>query len=188
MRRLLSATALVLLPSLLSAQSLREQTRSQGASEPMNIISVNPFLPLFGWFQGEFERKLQSNLSFAVGASYVKWDNNRYGNVDAKLRLYPQERALDGLGLAASLGLGFVTPRARTECDFMGTNCTTSPEKQTVTPSFAIEAHYQFLLGQNKRTAVGAGFGAKRYFASERDLGGDSQVRPTGRLTIGYAF
>ena len=115
-------------------------------------------------------------------------DSNKYGNVDAKLRLYPQERALEGLGLAASLGLGFVTPRSRTQCDFLGENCTNTPSERTVTPSFAIEAHYQFLLGSNKRTAVGAGFGAKRYFASQTDLGGDSQVRPTGRLTIGYAF
>ncbi len=188
MRRLLSATALALIPSLLSAQSLSEQTRAQDAGAPTRIIAVNPFLPLFGLFQGEFERRLQSNLSVALGASYTEWDNDKYGNVDAKLRLYPQERGLEGLGLAASLGLGFVNRRAYDECESLNPSCSRVPAKNVVAPAFAIESQYQWLLGSSRKTAVAAGFGVKRYFASEQDLGGDSRVRPTGRLTIGYAF
>jgi hypothetical protein len=66
------------------------------AQGPTRIISVNPFLPLAGSFQGEFESYL------APGDN----DDDRFANADVKLRLYPSERALQGLGIAAGVGVG----------------------------------------------------------------------------------
>lgn len=55
----------------LSAQaqfSLRDQTGD--AVTPRQVISVNPFLPLFGRFQGEYERRFRENVSVAIAGSY----------------------------------------------------------------------------------------------------------------------
>jgi hypothetical protein len=70
----------------LSAQaqySLRDQTGD--AVTPQQVISVNPFLPLFGRFQGEYERRFRDNVSVAIAGSYTSFDDD-YTNIDAKLR------------------------------------------------------------------------------------------------------
>lgn len=185
------AAPLVALPTTAAAQTLRDQTRQIAgtASAPQQIISVNPFLPLFGYFQGEFERRINANASFAVAASHTEWDNDVYTNVDVKLRLYPQEKGLSGLGLASSLGYANIRRQAFETCD-PGAQpvCTTNPQKNIGAPAFAVEGQYQWLLGSRKATAVTVGGGVKRYFVDEDDFQGRSRVRPTGRLTIGYAF
>jgi hypothetical protein len=180
----LSATAL-------SAQgSLREQTTAVRGTSPSRIISVNPFMPLAGYFQGEYEQKLQDNISVAVSASSAKFDNRRYLNADVKLRMYPQDRGLEGLGLAAGIGLG----NARQDDSFLP--CTPVPSctplvdrgRYITRPSFSVESHYQWMFGRSRATAVAVGGGLKRYFISDDEARGIGRLVPTGRLTIGWAF
>ncbi len=186
------ATSFVALPSAASAQTLRDQTRQLDAvlRTPQQIISVNPFLPLFGFFQGEYERRINPNASFAIAASHTEWDNDVYTNVDVKLRLYPQEKGLSGLGLASSLGYANIRREGFENCTFTEVDfvCSTEPRKNIGAPAFAVEGQYQWLLGTKKATAVALGFGVKRYFVDKADFQDRSRVLPTGRLTIGYAF
>lgn len=184
-----SVALLTLSATVLPAQgSLREQTAGLAGGVPQHILSINPFLPLAGYFQGEYERRVQGNVSVAVGASYVPWNRDIF-NADVKLRLYPQERALEGLGFAAGLGFG------RTRQDFDSeecvlVECVTPPpaERMISAPTFSIELHHQWLLGASRSTAVTIGGGAKRYFISDADAVNITRVLPTGRLTIGWAF
>lgn len=168
--------------------SLREQTREVAGGPRQHIVAVNPFLPLAGYFQGEYERRVRNNLSLAVGASYVPW-NRDILNADVKLRLYPQDRALEGLGIAAGLGVGRMQQDdeygacAPIDCVppiFKG--------KMITAPAFSIEGQYQWLLGASRSTAVSVGGGLKRYFIADQDTRGLVRVVPTGRLTIGWAF
>ena len=169
------------------AQTLREQTHT--ATPSTHILSVNPFLPLFGYFQGEYERRLQDNLSLAVAGSYVRYDEY-YTNLDVKLRLYPQDRALDGFGIAAGLGIGSAKPDGDFVSGCSGLfECVERPARRVNAPTFSVEAQYQWLLGRTRRTAVSFGGGAKRYFFSDDDLQGRlERVLPTARFTIGYVF
>lgn len=167
----------------LRAQSLSAQT---GVSTgPAHVISLNPFLPILGYFQGEYERAVQDNLSIAVAGSYVRFDDY-YTNVDLKARLYPMEKGLQGVGLAAGVGYGVVRRRNDYYCD--PTITCNDPGRSESAPTFAVEAHYQWLLGGRKSTALAVGGGVKRYFISERDAAGIERILPTLRLTIGYAF
>jgi hypothetical protein len=145
-------------------------------------------MPLLGWFQGEYEKRIQDNLSFALAGSYLEFDNDHYTNVDAKLRLYPEERGIQGLGLAAGLGVGSID-RNDSYCESYtiegeGINC----RKTESSPSFSVEGQYQWLLGNKRSTAVTIGGGVKRYFVSDRNDGGINRIMPTLRLTVGYAF
>jgi len=181
-------------PVALSAQSLREQTRRVDlAPLPEQIISVNPFLPLFGNFQGEYERRINTNLTFGAAGSHVDFGDSRYTNLDAKLRLYPQEFAPMGLGLASSIGFATANGTRVSDCSvividpLLGNSCATT--KRTITtPTFAVEGQYQWLLGAQRATAITVGFGVKRYFMSDDAARDFNRVLPTGRLTIGYAF
>jgi len=68
--------------------------------------------------------------------------------------------------------------------------CNPIPRKTLTAPTFSIEAHYQWLLGARRSTAVIVGGGMKHYYFDEQDIEGRgvSRLLPTGRLTIGYAF
>ena len=192
-RRLVAAVGVTggaaLLPAAASAdaQTLREQTRT--ATPSTHILSVNPFLPLFGYFQGEYERRLQDNLSLAVAGSYVRYDEY-YTNLDVKLRLYPQDRALDGFGIAAGLGVGSAKPDGDFVSDCSNNfECVERAARRVTAPTFSVEAQYQWLLGRTRRTAVSVGGGAKRYFFSDDDLQDRiERVLPSARFTIGYVF
>jgi hypothetical protein len=183
--------AVALAFTLLGATPLTASLAAQGAPAaelPGRIVSVNPFLPLFGFFQGEFESRVNKALTFAVASSYTEWNSDRTLNLDAKVRWYGQERAPNGLGMAASLGVGRVDRDASISCDYAPVMpiCTTRERGALTVPAFAVEGQYQWLLGSRRNTAVSVGFGVKRYFASETEM--DGNVRPMGRLTIGYAF
>lgn len=178
MRRLIAPWVLGLLVAHAS-------TVSAQAARPGTVISVNPFLPLAGYFQGEVERRTRDNLAFAVGVSHVEYDE-RTTNVDAKLRFYPQEKAPYGLGLAAGVGVGYLRESVYAEAACLAIGCPTPGRiiNTATAPAISMEITYQWLLGRKQNTAVGFGFGAKRYFA-DRSF---PEFVPTGRLTIGWAF
>ena len=194
MRPIFSLTALsslaLLIAAPLAAQSLRQQTGRDRADAPTQIISTNPFLPFWGNVQGEYERRLNARVSVAMAGSLMKFRDNQVDKViDAKLRFYPRQRALEGLGIAVSVGLGFIrrdlsyyacAPLPGVDCEF--------PKGNLTAPTFATEVGYQWLLGPGQRIAMTTSGGVKRYVASVVDMAGDSRTRPMGRLSIGYAF
>ncbi len=171
----------------LAAQSLREQTRALSTRTPTHIISVNPFLPLFGYFQAEYEQRVAPQASIAVSGSHTRLEH-LYTSVDVKLRLYPQERPLEKLGISAGLGYGRVQRQEFVTCDPSAPPSCNDLNAAVSAPTFAVEAQYQWLLGARRYTAVAIGGGAKRFYLSEERAIGLSRVTPTLRLTIGYAF
>lgn len=171
----------------LAAQSLREQTRALSPTTPTHIISVNPFLPLFGYFQAEYEHRVAPQASIAVSGAHTKLEH-LYTSVDVKLRLYPQERALEKFGISAGLGYGRVKRAEPVYCDSSAPTSCDDLNASASAPTFAVEAQYQWLLGARRYTAVAIGGGAKRFYLSDERAIGISRVTPTLRLTIGYAF
>lgn len=166
---------------------------AQAQSAPRNVVSVNPVLPLAGSFQGEFERKVRDNLSVAVSGSYIDFDDDgtRYSNADIKLRLYPNDKALQGFAIASGIGVGSQSEIEYFACPAVYPGIPCNNKRRRVTgPTFSVEMQYQWLLGSQRRTAVTVGGGAKRYFIDDSPQGYEvfEQFMPTLRLTIGYAF
>jgi hypothetical protein len=179
--------------SLATAAALCPLGVAQAQSAPTRILSINPFLPLTGSFQGEFETKVRDNLSVAVSGSYIAFDEDeeRFTNADVKLRLYPSEKALQGFGFAAGVGVGSQSEIQYDYCPaiFPGGECN-NRRRSATGPTFSVEMQYQWLLGSKRNTAVTVGGGAKRYFIDDSPNGYDiyQEFMPTLRLTIGYAF
>lgn len=184
---ILLLAALAVTASGASAQTLAQQTRRVGGTidGPSHIISANPFLPLLGYFAGEYEQRLTPVVSFAISGSHVKPDRSRYTNIDAKARLYPSETALSGFNIAASMGVSRIDATDGGICA-VDTVCPLA--KPFTTGSFAIEVGYQLLLGPSQVTAVTVGGGAKRFLGGDSKFDGVERVIPTLRLSIGYAF
>lgn len=177
-----------------SAQTLAQQTRVVGSDDrPSHIISANPFLPLFGYFAGEFEQRISPSVALALAGSHTRFDRTRYTNLEAKARLYPSETALRGFNIAASLGIARIGRVDEFgDCvllvPFEGSSSCGAQLKPFTTGSFAIEVGYQWLLGPSRVTAVTLGGGAKRYLGSDAKFDQINRVIPTARLSIGYAF
>ena len=176
------------------AQTLAQQTRVVGSNDrPSHIISANPFLPLFGYFAGEFEQRISPSVALALAGSHSRFDRTRYTNLDAKARLYPSETALRGFNIAASLGIARIGRVDEFgDCvlilPFEGSSPCAGLPKPFTAGSFAIEVGYQWLLGPSRVTAVTLGGGAKRSLGSDAKFVDINRVIPTARLSIGYAF
>lgn len=172
---------------LLSAATVQAQTAG-----PSRIISINPFLPLTGSFQGEFETRIRDNLALAISGSSLDLgdDSNRYTNADIKLRLYPSERALEGFGIAAGLGIGRQSKVEEVACIALSTVDCRNWRASVTGPAFSVEMQYQWLLGRSRNTAITVGGGAKRYYIDDSPNGFEffESYVPTLRLTVGYAF
>lgn len=170
-------------------------TAADAQDTPRRIIAVNPFLPLAGYVQGEYEQRVRDNLSLAVSGAHMRLDD-LYTSADFKLRFYPSGRALQGFGLSVGLGVG------RVENDDVFFDCLTlAPGGSDVCPAqrgetatgatASVEAQYQWLLGTKRSTAVTIGAGAKRFYIDDRNAFGYDLYQefvPTLRLTVGYAF
>jgi hypothetical protein len=191
--RLLVSTLLIsaLTARVASAQSLATQTRALSRDGGhSHIIFVNPFLPLLGYFAGEYEQRLSPALSLSVAGSQIKPDHVRYSNLDAKFKLFPSEQALWGFNVAASVGVARLEDTDSTyycvSALFSNSECPT--QKPFVAPTFAVETGFQWLLGPGRTTAIAVSGGAKRYLGSESKYDNITRVLPTLRLEIGYAW
>lgn len=182
----LAGVALPLIATTAPAQSLEQQTVMREG--PLNVISANPFLPLFGYFSGEYERSVTNAISVTLATSHIKPVNEvTYTNFDLKVRMYPAERGLEGFNFAASLGTARIKDgEGRFDCATPELGCPIRPAFNA--GAFAIELGYQWLLGPSKVMAVSIGGGAKRYIGSSDNFQSIERVLPTLRLNVGYAF
>jgi hypothetical protein len=188
-RALVGTALLATVATLAGAQAPGQPAGVFAPVGPSRIISTNPFLPLFGYFSAEYEQRIKANVAFAIAGSSTEFDH-RITHLDAKVRLYPNDRALQGFSLATSLGIAWIR-RDDDFCDFL-TDCIFEPGEQVqqrdrkiTTPTFAIEGAYQWLLGRSRSTALVAGFGAKRYLGGSRaDVAGAAHGTPLHRLRV----
>ena len=156
-----SPARLALLCVLLSAPTTAS---AQSAGGPTQSINGNPFGLLLGWFNAEYERKVNDSVAVVVGGSYRDDDDDAYSNGDVMVRYFPQQRALRGFYVGTKVGLTR-TERARTRF------------------GIGIDAGYQWTLGPDGRFYLATGFGLKRL------LGKAPNLVPTIRIVnVGIAF
>lgn len=173
-RAALVALSLVFLPAVLPAQSADYR-------EPANVVSINPLGIVLGWFSAEWEGRLNNTVTGGLQGSFVDIDDDRYVSVDGTLRLYPGS-ALEGF--AVGFTGGYTNAREENgDCDPIGCRDTEGDAL-----GFGVSLDYQWLLGFDRRFAVGLGLGAKRLYWLSGDFDEGSSVLPTARLSVGYAF
>ena len=188
----IAAFAIVFASISTSAIAQPKRTVVLSNDGPTHVITVNPFFLLAGWVSAEYEQRVNSSIGLGGGVSYVDFSDTRYTNFEVKGRLYPNEHAMRGLGIAVSFGVTRLSFNSRTIADCVYPTseppfCDNSAKNAT-SPAVGIEFGYQWLLGTNRRTAIAVGLGGKRFLASKSSLAGTEIVIPTYRLGVGYAF
>jgi len=154
----------------------KAQAQEEGTREPVphnQVISLNPFLILFEWFNGEYERKISTSTTLGVGASHLTLEggDESYSGLNAFLRYYPQGAALTGFSLGGRFGYHSVS----------------DDDEEGHAYGLGVDLGYSWLLGSERNFYIGIGIGATKLFGN--DLEGDRVVIPSLRLVnIGYAF
>jgi hypothetical protein len=147
---------------------------------PSTIISSNPILDIFGWYNLELEHRVKPNSTVGLAGSYVDFDEEKdtYKTLTFFYRYYPQNEAPAGFFFGGRAGVFDVSA---------GSGDTDVTETYTL-GGVGIDIGYTWMIGTTRNFAISLGIGAVRLFGDT----GDSDVAtalPTIRLVnIGFAF
>lgn len=157
-----AAIALVILAGI-----TRSAAAQAAPGAPTQAVSVNPFGILIEWFNAEYERSIAESYTVGVGGSTFKADGDRYSNLDAFWRFYPQAEPSPFQGWSFGLRAGITGLDDKT---YFGAG---------------FDVNRSWLLGKNENFYVGAGFGLKRLWGHDDGI----KIVPTIRIVnIGIAF
>jgi uncharacterized protein DUF3575 len=156
--------------TLVTATAARAQDEATTAPIPRNhVISTSPFLLMFKWFNGDYERKVSPSVTLGVsGSSLLTKGNDDYQRATFHARYYPQGAALTGFYMGAQTGLH-----------------RTGNDRRSL--GAGLDLGYAWLLGPNRNRSVSIGMGMTRMFKEDRY--GNSATIPNVRLlNVGFAF
>jgi hypothetical protein len=142
-----------------------------------HIVSTNPILDLFTWYNAEYEFRLAPSSTIGMTGSYISiGDDDDYKSLNGFYRYFPQGVAPAGFFFGGRLGVYDVSDKTdggkRESATFYG---------------FGIDIGYAWLLGDSQRFALSLGIGAVRVFGG--DLEDVAATLPTVRVVnVGIAF
>lgn len=185
-------------PALCFALAVRAQApdstvRPHGPPTRKTVVTFNPIAIVAGYVGGDVETAVAPTMTLGIGASYAGFDNfNDYGALEAKVRYYPQERALYGFSVAGNLGMATYRqdgPYYTYDVEGNPIYDTGVPRNRRTRATVGTELSYQWLLGPKRRFVTVIGVGVKRFLGAE-DYSDpfDSNIIPTARINIGFAF
>jgi len=145
------------------------------------VISTNPILDMFTWYNGELELAVAPTSTVGIAGTYISlgdeddFDRETYANASVFWRYYPRE-AFGGFYFGVRGGYFKVT--ADTDLD---------DEEEGNFFGVGIDVGYSWILGESERMYVSLGAGAVRLFGG--DLEDVTLTLPTIRIiNVGLAF
>ena len=160
-------------------------TSSAGGYERKVVVSTNPFLDMYSWFNGEIELAVSPNSTIGVAGNYMSFgdtddedDEENFTNVGVLFRYYPRE-AFGGFYFGLRGG-------------YYGVSKTEWPSEEEETASafgLGFDLGYSWILGESERFYVGLGAGLMRLFGGDlEDLDVAVNLPIIRIVNIGIAF
>lgn len=174
--------SLLLAACLFAAAPGSALAADEGAATPptrLNVISTNPILDMFLWWNVEYEHVVAPSQTLGAAGSYVTFDDGdeTYTSGSVFYRYYPAGAAPAGFFFGGRFGMTSI-----------------SDEEEGITTDgsafgIGIDIGYTWLIGAPRRMALSLGIGAIRYFGGDLDDLDVSTTIPTIRLVnVGIAF
>lgn len=175
---------LTLLASVVLAMPATMRAQAQDAAPRATAVTLNPIAAVAGFLTGDVETRIRRGVTLGAGGSLAIGDEfNGYRSLEAKIRYYPNERALEGFSIAGTLGM------ASASGEIYDFNNNTVRTERATRGTFGTELSYQWLLGPRKRFISVLGAGIKRTLGSEIFIEPlDNRFIPTARANIGFIF
>ena len=164
---LLAVLASVLFGTAPAGAQTDPNAPTAASSGPTQVVTANPFGLLIGWFNGEYQRKLNDSFSLGVGGSVFDLEDENYVNGDVFVRFFPGGRVFEGFSVSAKAG----PTRMRDNGTGLGVG---------------VDIDWNWLLGREKRYAVIFGFGLKRIVTSRDRV--DIAPPTLHIVNLGFAF
>lgn len=174
--RTLASAALAAATAVATSGTAHAQSTVPAATTPSihsnaQVVSANPFLLMYQYYNVEFERRATRSSTWGVSSSATGVDDADYRNLQAFYRYYPQNDAMSGFYVGGRFG-GHRVSLDDEAAGFFGVG---------------FEIGYNWLLGKERNFSVGMGAGATRLFGGSLD--GVSLTIPTVRLVnLGWSF
>jgi hypothetical protein len=182
---------LVIIGLILVMASMSVPVTAQGNSgeEPphRHLITTNPFLVLFSWWNIEYEYKIANHSTIGFAGSYYTFEDDeedidgadsKYMSAYAIYRYYPSGKAHSGFYFGSRLGM------TRVEYDYYDD----TPTEDGTVYGFGLDVGYTWLLGDTQHFAMSVGVGATRLFGEDLDED-ETGFLPIIRLVnVGVAF
>ena len=149
------------------------------------VVSTNPFLDMYTWFNGEVELAVSPNATIGVAGNYITFgdiddedDEENFTNVGVLFRYYPRE-AFGGFYFGIRGGYYGVTK----------TDWQTEEEETASAFGLGFDLGYSWVLGANERFYVGLGAGMMRLFGGDlEDLDVSVNLPIIRIINVGLAF
>jgi hypothetical protein len=173
-------TTLLLTTMLAATLPLRQSGAQSVPPNRTHVFAINPLGIPFEIVSIEVEQAMQGAFSVGANFSYFSPSDYTRSSFEVKGRLYPNEEAPRAFGVG--LGLGVVNTREHIN------ESGVDRLLDKTSPSIAVYADYNWLLGRSQRFYVGTGLGAKRILGDSDDFDEAPFVYGTARFLIGVAF
>ena len=170
-------------------------------------VTLNPFALFAEYIAGDVEKRIAPAWTIGAGGTInTIEDFNNYRALEAKVRYYPSEKALQGFSVAGTVG--FATGKGD-DCSngcyytfdrgsgggasggtpFIPGDGFSDTRRRVTRATIGTELSYQWILGPRSRFVTVVGLGAKRFLGEEGAFGPlDVPLLPTARINIGIAF
>ena len=156
--------------ALIAPSITAQEVEPTPADAHQQLITTNPFGPIFEWYNVEYERKIRHNASIGFTASYITPGNDSLGTANAIFRFYPKGTAFKGFYVGGRTGAYRVN-----DFDDNGTFF-----------GAGLELGYTWLMGARQNWYVGLGIGFTRIFGG--DLDGSAVIPQLRLINFGYSF
>lgn len=169
--------------ALFAATALHAQTQRVRVDPDIRkgVVTLNPFAIFAEYLTGDVEVKVARAATVGVGGSFAGSDLDSYRALEAKVRYYPGEKALQGFSVAGTAGFA--------SGEEVGSSFGTERRRRITVPSIGTELSYQWLIGPSARFVAVTGLGLKRFLGADSDADLlDTPILPTARINIGFAF
>ncbi len=149
------------------------------------VVSTNPFLDMYTWYNGEIELAVSPNVTFGIAGTYTTFgdiddedDEENYTNVGVLVRYYPRE-SFGGFYFGLRGGYYGVS---KTDWD-------TEEEETANAFGLGFDLGYSWVLGEDERFYVGLGAGMMRLFGGDlEDLDVSVNLPIIRIINVGLAF
>lgn len=169
--------------ALFATTALHAQTQRVRVNPDIRkgVVTLNPFAIFAEYLTGDVEVKVAPAATVGIGGSFGSSEFDGYRALEAKVRYYPGEKALQGFSVAGTAGFA-----SGEEYTVDGTG---ERRNRVTLPTIGTELSYQWLLGPSARFVAVTGLGLKRLLGSESSADFlDTPILPTARINIGFAF